>query len=270
MYGIAFAGAIITGTALPLMTVVFGSFTTKFSDFSTGLMSPADFKKDVNFFVLYFIYIFIARFILTYISTVLVTIASIRTTKALRRAFLVSTLRKEVWYFDVQSSGSIASQVTTNGNKINQGTSDKLLNSVQAISTFFSAFVVALVVQWKLALITLSCIPLIFGVTAVAMGMDATIETKVLQTLSSGGVVAQETISSISTIQAFWAQSRMMKRYEEYLGFAHKQGSKKSAVLGIEFSTEYFCSYAAVALAFWQGFRMYQNGEIGSVGKVFT
>ncbi|KAL8956727.1 MAG: hypothetical protein Q9193_005826, partial [Seirophora villosa] len=249
IYIVAFAGAIISGAALPLMTVVFGSFTTKFSDFSTGGVSAADFKREVNRYVLYFIYLFIARFVLVYASNVLVTIASIRMTKSLRRAFLASVLRKEIWYFDVQDSGSIATQVTTNGNKINQGTADKLLTLVQALSTFFSAFIVALAVQWKLALITMSCVPLIFVVTGGIVAFDATIESKIMPILSRGAVVAQESISSISTIQAFWAQARMITWYEEYLSLAHKHGNRRSPAWGIMFSTEYFCSYAGIALA---------------------
>ncbi|KAL8842382.1 MAG: hypothetical protein Q9176_002771 [Flavoplaca citrina] len=270
MYAVAFVGAIVSGAAMPLMTIVFGSFTTQFSDFSAGTISPDAFKREVNSLVLYFIYLFVGRFVITYCANVLVTISAIRMTKALRRAFLASILRKEIWYFDLQNSGSIATQVTTNGNKVTQGTGDKLLNAVTALATFFGAFIVALAVQWKLALITLSCVPLIFVFIAAALSLDAVIESKVTQTLSRGAVVAQESISSITTIQAFWAQGRMANQYEDHLSSAHKQAKNKSPAYGLMFSAEYFCAYSAIALAFWQGFRMFQSGEIGSVGTVFT
>ncbi|KAL8871210.1 MAG: hypothetical protein Q9174_002912 [Haloplaca sp. 1 TL-2023] len=270
MYIVSLFGAIASGTAMPLMTIIFGSFTTEFSDFTAGIITPDAFKDEVNSLVLWFIYLFIARFIIVYIADVLVTIASIRMTKALRQAFLASILRKEIWYFDTQNSGSVASQVTTNGNKVTQGTGDKLLSAVTALSTFVAAFVVALAVQWKLALITLSCVPLIFLFTVIALSLDNMIESRVSNTLSRGGVIAQETISSITTIQAFWSQNRMVERYEEHLSLAHKQAWGKSTAFGLMFSTEYFCSYSAIALAFWQGFRMYQSGEIAGVGTVFT
>ncbi|KAL9001911.1 MAG: hypothetical protein Q9188_005137 [Gyalolechia gomerana] len=156
--------------------IAFGSFTIKFGDFSTDGISPGDFKE-VNSFVLYYDYLFLARFLIIYILTVPVMTASIRTTKALRRAFLPSTLRKRI-------CGSIATQVGTNGNKITQGTANKLFLFVQVISTSLSAFVVALALQWKLALITLTCVPLIFSAPAVAIGLDSFIESKVLQIFS--------------------------------------------------------------------------------------
>ncbi|KAL8643870.1 MAG: hypothetical protein Q9226_008068 [Calogaya cf. arnoldii] len=270
MYGVAFIGAVVSGAAMPLMTIVFGSFTTQFSDFSVGTISPAAFKREVNALVLYFIYLFVGRFIIAYCANVLATLASIRMTKELRRAFLASILRKEIWYFDMQNTGSIATQVTTNGNKVTQGTGDKLLNTVTALSTFFGAFIVALAVQWKLALITLSCVPMIFVFIAAALSLDAVIEAKVTETLSRGAVIAQETISSITTIQGFWAQQRVANQYEDNLALAHKQAKNKSPAYGLMFSAQYFCAYAAIALAFWQGFRMFQSGEIETIGTVFT
>lgn len=118
MYSITLLGAIASGATLPLMTIVFASFTSKFGDLSTAVISPGDFEE-VNSFVLYYVYLSLARFLIIYFSTVSVMTASIGTTRALRRAFLASTLRKQI-------CGSIATQVATNGNKITQGTADKL------------------------------------------------------------------------------------------------------------------------------------------------
>lgn len=147
--------AIAAGAALPLMTLVFGGFTSKFNAFAAGERSPQDFRNDVDGFVLWFIYLFVARFVVVYISNTAISIAAIRTTRTIRKAFLESTLRQEVWHFDKESNGSISSQVTTNGNRINQGIAEKLATLVQAVSLFFSAFIVALSVQWKLSLIVM-------------------------------------------------------------------------------------------------------------------
>ena len=252
------------------MTLVFGSFTTKFNNFSIGQSSPGQFRNDVDSYVLWFIYLFVARFIITYIANVCITISAIRTTRALRKAFLESTLRQEVWHFDKKTNGATATQVTTNGNRINQGIAEKLAFVVQALSLFFSAFVVAIAKQWKLALITMSIVPAIFIVTGVCIAIDAVQESRIIKIYSRAAVLAQEAISSIRTVHAFWAQEKMAQSYNEYLEQAHKEGKKKSPNYGILFSTEYFCVYSGIALSFWQGFRMYQSGEIGDVGTVFT
>jgi ATP-binding cassette, subfamily B (MDR/TAP), member 1 len=252
------------------MTLIFGQFTTKFNNFSSGVTTPDEFRQDVDHQVLWFIYLFGARFVITYVANVCVTIAAIRTVRALRMAFLESTLRQEVWHFDSQSIGSAASQVTTNGNRVNQGIAEKLAFVFQALSLFFSSFIVALSVQWKLSLITMSIIPAIFGVTGACIAIDAPQEARIVRIYSRASVLAQEAISSIRTVHAFWAQKKMAQKYNEYLQQAHTEGNKKSPNFGVLFSTQYFCVYSAIALSFWQGFRMYQSGEIGQVGQVFT
>ena len=87
---------------------------------------------------------------------------------------------------------------------------------------------------------------------------------------SSAAVLSQDAISSIKTIHAFGAQKKIVNRYDEYLQAAHKQGNKKSIVYGILFSVQTFLVMSGTALAFWEGFRLYQSGEIESVGTVFT
>lgn len=156
------------------------------------------------------------------------------------------------------------------GNRINQGIAEKLAAVIQAISLFFSAFIVALAVQWKLALITMSIIPTIVVTIVVVLSFDAKIEAKIVRLYSQAGVVAQEAISSVKTVHAFWAQDKIIQKYDDFLVAAKKEGMKKCPEYGVLFSTEWFCVLSGNALAFWQGFRMYQSGEIGSVGTVLN
>lgn len=153
-------------------------------------------------------------------------------------AFLESTLRQEVWHFDNTANGSVATQVTTNGSRITQGISEKLALLVQALSLFFSAFIVALAVQWKLALITMSVIPALILIVGACVSVDAVIEARVLQIYSRAAVLAQDAISSIRTIHAFGAENKILKKYDEFLAAAHKEGNKKSLVYSVLFGTE--------------------------------
>ena len=169
------------------------------------------------------IYLFIGRLVLVYIATLSISIAAIRTTKALRMAFFEHTLRKEAWYFDRQSNGAIASQVITNGNKVNSGIAEKLSIFFQSVATFFAAFVVALAVQWKLALITMSIVPAIFLFVGLCFPLDAVIESRIVKIYSTAAVLAQEAFSNIRTVHAFWSQEKIMAAYDERLEAAHKE-----------------------------------------------
>ena len=160
-------------------------------------------------------------------ATLSISIAAIRTTKALRLAFLEHTLRKEVWYFDQRGNGAIASQVITNGNKINGGIAEKLSIFFQSVTTFFAAFIVALVVQWKLTLITMSVIPAIFLFVSICVSVDAVLEARIIKIYSAGAVFAEEAFSSIRTVHAFWAHDKVIQKYEHCLETAHVEAKKK-------------------------------------------
>ncbi|OAL27658.1 hypothetical protein AYO20_09731 [Fonsecaea nubica] len=267
---IALINSIASGATLPLMTLVFGTFTTKFNNFASGTSTPQQFRDDVDHFVLWFIYLFIGKFGTTYISTATISISAIRTTRTFRKKFLEATLRQEIWHFDKQTNGATATQVTTNGNRIQTGIAEKLAFVISGLSTFLASFVVALAAQWKLALITMSVIPAIFIVTGVCIAIDAAQEARVLRIYSRAAVLAEEVFSSIRTVHAFYAQKKMAQKYDVFLEEAHKEGNKKSPNYGVLFSMQFFFVYAGIALSFWKGFRMYQSGEVENVGDVFT
>jgi ATP-binding cassette, subfamily B (MDR/TAP), member 1 len=66
----------------------------------------------------------------------------------------------------------------TDGNQINSGIAEKLYTAVVGISMFFTAFIVALAVQWKLALITMSIVPGMLLSVGASMAVIIPVETE--------------------------------------------------------------------------------------------
>ena len=102
------------------------------------------------------------------------------------------------------------------------------------------------------------------------LSLDAPIEARITRIYSRASVLAQDALSSIKTIHAFGAQQKIITKYDDFLEESHKEGKKKSLLFGILFSVQTFMVMSGTALAFWEGFRLYQGGEIGNVGTVFT
>ncbi|KAL1795658.1 hypothetical protein ACET3X_005882 [Alternaria dauci] len=267
---IAFVAAIAAGTLLPLMDLVFGKFVSTFTQFATGSITPARYRSEVDKFSLYFVYLFIAKFGLVYIHSAFVSIAAIRTTKALRLDFIRHVLRQNIAYFDSDEAASVTTQATTNGNNVNNGISEKLTLIIQGVSTFVSAFIIAFVVQWKLTLITISIVPTIIVVVGISVGIDTKNENQLLPIYSKAGQLAEEVFSTVRTVHAFWIHPLLSHKYDKLLGDAQEVGMKKCPNYAVMFSTEFFCIYAGYGLAFWQGIRMFARGEITESGDVFT
>lgn len=275
------------------MALVFGSSTSSFNNFGSGTADAAEFRNTVDNLVLYFVYLFVGRFVVGYIGTLCICIAATRTTNAVRKAFLESLLRKNISHFDANNNGAVASQVTTNGSRINTGIAEKLYNAVQAFALFFSSFIVALAKQPVLAIITMSIVPgIILGVGG-AIALDGPIESRIVshrfyplpgghnwhaltfvfwQNLiySHAASIAQDALGSVKTMFAFGAEAQIVQQYEEQLMKAHQEGKKKSLIYGALFSCQNSFVLSGTALAFWQGFRMFQSGQILDAGTVLT
>ena len=196
-----------------------------------------------------------------------ISIAAIRTTKAIRLDFIKHILRQNIAYFDSDSAASVTTQATTNGNNVNNGISEKLTLTIQGVSTFVTAFVVAFIIQWKLTLITISIVPTIIIVVAICITIETKNEARVLAIHSKAGLLAEEVFSTVKTVHAFWLNPLLSRKYDGLLDEAMAVGLRKSPNFSVLFSTEFFCVYSGYGLAFWQGIRMYTRGEITETGK---
>ena len=152
-------------------------------------------------------------------------------------------LSQEVAFFD-EGHGSVSSQIVTNGNMIQQGIGEKLGLTIQSASAFVAAFIVAFVTNAKLTGITVCIVPAIVIVTGLVSGIDASYETSMLSLYAQAGSFAEDVISSVRNVHAFWARPKLVAKYDEFLQKAHFIGDKKSIFYSILFSTEFFCVYA--------------------------
>ncbi|KAL4961198.1 ABC transporter ATP-binding protein [Aspergillus stella-maris] len=269
---IAVIAAIASGVALALVNLVMGHFLSLLSDFSfaDGDSMPENFMSSVQTSALYFVYIGITRLVATYIYASLFTYVAYHLTRNVRQSYLRAALGQEIAYYDKGGSGSISQQATTNGNLIQSGIAEKLGIVIQAISTFIAAFIIAFVTQWKLTLILIFMVPLLLIVLGGAGGIDAMIETKILQVYAQAGSYAENVLGGIRTLQAFSLRPRVIAKYDSDLQDAYSQGMKKNKLYGIVFGGQYFVVYAGMGLAFWQGIAMLDRDEISDLGTVFT
>lgn len=251
------------------INVVFGGFVTAVQDFSiTG--DATAFRPQISKYALYFVYLGLARFAMTYVYTCCNNIAATRITRKIRSRYLRAVLSQDVAFFDEGSHGSVASQIVTNGNMIHQGIAEKLGLTIQSVSAFVAAFVVAFVASAKLTGIVVCIVPTIVLVIGTVSSFDAKYETAIISLYAQAGSFAEDVISSIRTVHAFWARPKLVAKYNTFLEDARKIGNKKSPIYMVMFSTEFFAVYAGFGLAFWQGLAMYNRGELGSPGTIVT
>ncbi|TLS21374.1 uncharacterized protein PpBr36_10203 [Pyricularia pennisetigena] len=271
LLAIATVTAIASGVLMASQNIIFGQFVTVFTDFQTGSSSgDQSFRNAGAQLALIYVYFGIGRFVVAYVYNSLLTYSAYRMVRNIRHEYLKSALRQEVAYFDIGDGGSIATQAYSNGRLIQNGTSEKLGLTIQGVSAFVSAFVIAFLTNWKLTLIVCGVAPLCVIFMAVVSFIEAGYETKVLEKHAQANAYAEGVLGSVRTVHAFEMRERLVAKFDEFLCEAHRWGDKISFLFGVLFSAEYTIVYLGYGLAFWQGLRMLSTGEVRDSGDVFT
>lgn len=269
LQAVAILAAIVSGAGIALQNLIFGEFITVLTRYTSGTLTPDQFREDATRLALYFVYLGIGRFGLSYIYNTLLTYTSHRIIRNIRRQYLKAALSQEIAFFDIGSGGSISTQAMSNGRLMQGGISEKFGLTFQGASTFITAFIIAFVAQWKLTLICLCIAPATLLVNGAAAGIMAGHETKMLEIFAQSNSFAEGVLSSARTISAFGMQQRLVEKFDSYLIAAHSVGKKISPFFGLLFSSEYCIIYLGYGLAFWQGVRMLARGVIEDAGTIF-
>jgi ATP-binding cassette subfamily B (MDR/TAP) protein 1 len=227
-------------------------------------------SSHISRFTLYFVYLAIGEFVFVYISTVGFYHTGERIIRNLRRAYLEAIIRQNMAFFDHLSAGEVTTRITSDMDLIQEGITSKISLSLTAAATFTTAFVIAFIEYWKLALILTSTI-VAMAATGIAGGSFAIKYTKrALASYSSGATIAEEAISSIRHVAAFGIQEALAQRYFSYLLNAERSRLKAGAIVAIMIGIMHGIPYLSYGLSFWQGSRYVVTGHMSGAGVVTT
>lgn len=121
---------------------------------------------------------------------------------------------------------------------------------IYSFASFFSAFVIAFVKNWKFALILSCIVPTIVAIFGIGGTFIAKYAKLVVKEYGSASTVAEEIISSVRTAQAFGKQERLAKLYDDNLVAAQRAGYKQQICGAIMLATMFFSVYAFYGLGF--------------------
>ena len=137
--------------------------------------------------------------------------------KRLRIQLYSSLLKQEIGFFDVTKSGDISSRLNADTSKMSDqiGLNVNILlrSSVQVIGILIFMFSMS----WRLTLAAFVSIPSAVVMTNYFGGLVRTLSKDTQEKLADSNALAQETISCISTVKAFAAESFEIQQLEESL-----------------------------------------------------
>ncbi|KAL2814645.1 P-loop containing nucleoside triphosphate hydrolase protein [Aspergillus granulosus] len=266
---VSFLCALAAGAALPLFTILFGSLASVFQDIMQYNITYDEFYDELTKNVLYFVYLGIGEFVTVYVSTVGFIYTGEHVTQKIREHYLESILRQNIGYFDKLGAGEVTTRITADTNLIQDGVSEKVGLTLTAIATFVTAFIIAYIKYWKLALICSSTIVALVLTMGGGSRFIVKYSKKSLESYGAGGTVAEEVISSIRNATAFGTQDKLAKQYEVHLAEAEKWGTKNQIILGFMVGAMFGLMFSNYGLGFWMGSRFLVDGSV-DVGDVLT
>ncbi|TPX08939.1 uncharacterized protein E0L32_009643 [Thyridium curvatum] len=274
LMAIAIVSAIGAGITLPLMNVVFGQLVGNFADFDPSKAGPGaaamirDFEKSLDKLSLYIFALFIGRFFLGYFNKFCFRMISIRMSAAIRAHYLQCLFSQTVHVLDSMPSGAAAGTITTTANTLQSGIGEKLGTYFEFNATIISALIIAFTRNWRLTLVTSTMIIFILIVISILLPFIIKLQGLLTKAETKAGSVANEAFSSIKMIAACGAESRMAKRYAEWVRKAQKHGQTMAPFMAVQFGLVFFGMYAAFALAFWYGTKLFVEGYLDNVGEI--
>ncbi|KAF2187080.1 multidrug resistance protein [Zopfia rhizophila CBS 207.26] len=265
---LAALAALGSGTAEPLMAIIFGNLVNIFN--GDPPVSPEEFRSQVNKNALYFVYLFVGKFACVYTAAVLFNLTASRMAGKIRLRYLRTVLHQPISYFDKNAPGSIATSLANDTNVIQVGLSEKLGIVFQVISMVTSAFIISFTRNWKLTLVTATMVPYMIVSTGFFGGLSTNVETKVNEKLSNASGVAEEALSSILNITAMGAKEKIVQIFDVHLKEATRYFKRIGPLQAGIYGNMFLAVHSAYALSLFYGVKLVSRGEITNGGTVVT
>ncbi|KAG8086291.1 hypothetical protein GUJ93_ZPchr0010g7457 [Zizania palustris] len=179
------------------------------------------------------------------------------------RFWTLIIVHQEISWFDNPSnaSGTIGARLSVDASNIRRLVGDTLALIVRSSVTVLAGFTIAMVANWRLALVATIVLPL--------GGLQGFFQIKFLEGFSADAKamyeeatqVAHDAVSSIRTVASFCAEHKIMKAYNKKCEAPVRQGIRQGIVSGLGFGVSFFVLYSTYALCFYVGAKFMLDGK---------
>jgi ATP-binding cassette, subfamily B (MDR/TAP), member 1 len=218
--------------------------------------------QEINDRVLYLLGIGAGAMVASYIQAVCWMVSGENIATRIREAYLQSLLRQDIQILDGIGAGQVTTSISCDINIIQDTISHKTGLFISSLSTFLSAFIIAFIRNWRLAIIVSAILPAMVIPTAVmSMFVANNVKESSIQA-SLAHTVAADAISSINAVKSLGIQDVMTRLYDDLLRRSERFLFKRSFWLGSIYGYVFLVLFSAYSLAFWEGSRLLASDQL--------
>ncbi|KAK9276870.1 hypothetical protein L1049_006407 [Liquidambar formosana] len=221
-------------------------------------------KSDTKFYCFIFLSIGVLSFIFNLLQHYNFAIMGESLTKRVREKLLGKVLTFEIGWFDQDenTSAAICARLATEASMVRSLIGERMSLLVQVFISASLAFVLGLVVTWRLAIVMIAIQPLIIGSFYSKSVLMKRMSVKAQKAQNEGSQLASEAAVNHRTITAFSSQERILGLFAATMKGPRKESIKQSWFSGFGLFSSQFLTTASITLTYWYGGRLMNQGLI--------
>ena len=255
-----YVGSLAPALVLTLAANGLGVLQPKFIEYAidNGIM-----KKSVDvltWIALAFFATKLLQFVVAYFQTVLLETVGQRVMYDLRSELYEKLQRQEVAYFDRNPVGRIMTRLTSDVDALNELFTSGVIELLGDVVVIFAVVIIMLAMDWRLTLITLITVPMLFAATGwfrkhARRGYDL-VRTR----LARINAFLQEHLSGAQTVQIFNREAKSLRQFHDINDEHRRANIDTIFYYAVFFPLVDLISAVGVALIIWYGgYRVMQN-----------
>ncbi|KAH9577686.1 ABC transporter type 1 [Trypanosoma melophagium] len=244
-------GSILNAPILPAAAVFYGAAVSVMATYSVD-GNDKDLRKGILKASLFFV----GLAVLSIVSSMLQCFYGISgeyLTYSLRTDLFRAILRQDQSFFDIpgRDPGGLAGIISGDCEVIHQLWGPALGSIIRTVGFITAGIVIALLFQWKVALVAGSCMPLV----CLALVIQDRLLSKEISQKTDDVLytITNECFSSIRTITSYNLKERMIRRYCRAIADDQRRSERLSIFYGLISGSIQFLFYGTVGIAFWYG-----------------
>jgi ATP-binding cassette subfamily B protein len=187
----------------------------------------------------------------------------------LRNVLFRHLQRLSLGFFERNRAGVIISRLTNDVEALDQLVTDGVSSLVQNLLMLVGSAVILFLLDWRLALATLTVFPALIVATALFRSRSAQAYRRVRERLANVTATLAEDIAGMRVVQSFTRESANIRRFEE-INALYREANQRTVLLnGLYFPFVDFLASAAIAIVLGYGGYLVSGGSL-TVGTLFA
>lgn len=206
--------ALVSGFAMPLLTIIFGDFIEVLSN-----PNPDEVLASVRNFALIFVGIGVFSGVANFIMVFMYGVAGEYLTERLRRLMFEKLLEQEVAFFDDKdnSTGALCARLSGEAASVQGATGQRIGTVLQAVGTFSLALVLSMIYEWRVGLVSMTFVPLLMFILYKEGRMVSAESFGTAMTMEASSKIAVEAVANVRTVASLGREQTFLSEYAAQL-----------------------------------------------------